>query len=298
MKSYRLTHKLEGAFLHASSPLLPDKLYLRIKYHHELGKWPNIDSPRSFNEKLQWLKLYFRKAELHQLVDKCAVKDYVKNKIGQQYIIPTIQTWENVDSIQWDTLPDQYVLKTTHGGGGAGVVICKDKRLFNKKLAIQKLKKSLKQDIYQNYREWPYKGIERRILAETYIEASPELNDYKFFCFNGKVKCFKIDFGRFVEHHANYYNREGQILPFGEAHFLPDFDKKLPIPNNLHEMIGIAEQLASDFPFVRVDLYNNNGEILFGELTFFPAAGMGAFYPEDWDQKLGDWLILPNKRII
>ena len=283
--------------LHKTAHLWSDKLYLKLKFRLVMGQKLDLKNPKTFNEKLQWLKLYNRRPEYTMMVDKYAVKQFVADKIGEEYIIPTLGVWDKVEDIDWDSLPNQFVLKTTHGGGGGGVVICKDKSIFDRDAARKKLQKSLDSDIYLSFREWPYKDVPKRIIAEQYMtdESGVELKDYKFFCFNGRVQCFKVDFDRFISHKANYYDREGSLLPFGEKVFPPDFDRVFDKPKNFDSMISLAERLSEDVPFVRVDFYNSNGNIYFGEITFFPAAGMGKFEPEDWDEKLGEWINLKDK---
>lgn len=274
--------------------LLPDKLYISIRFRARMGYWPDLRYPRTFNEKLNWLKIHNRRSEYTNLVDKISVKEYVSSKIGAEYVIPTIGIWDTTQQIEWDKLPERFVLKTSHGGGGNGVAICSDATQFDKAIAIQRLEKSLKTDIYRSFREWPYKNVERRVLAEPFIESydGKDLRDYKFFCFNGIVKCFKIDYDRFVNHHANYYSPDGNLLPFGEADLPPIYDHEEIMPNNLGKMIELAESLSAGQPFMRVDLYNVDGKIYFGEITFFPAAGMGRFTDEEWDKTLGSWIDL------
>ena len=277
--------------------MIPDKQYLSLRYRCIMGSWINWKNPQTFTEKLQWLKLYNRKPEYTKMVDKYAVKEYVAKKIGEEYIIPTLGVWDKPEDIDWDSLPNQFVLKTTHGGGGGGVVICKDKATFDKTTAIAKLKESMASDIYSGLREWPYKNVPKRIIAEKFMApekntASAELLDYKFFCFNGKVRFFKVDFGRFVEHHANYYSPEGELLEFGEQGLEPDPNYPIELPNNLKEMISLAEKLSANEPFLRVDLFNVNGRIFFGELTFYPASGMLPWTTEEADMKIGKYLKL------
>lgn len=279
---------------------LPDKVYLSLRYRCQMGHWINWKNPKTFTEKLQWLKVYDYKPEYTKMVDKLAAKDYVASRIGEEYIIPTLGVWDRVEDIDWDSLPDQFVLKTTHGGGGGGVVVCSDKTHFDKAKAIKKLQTSMHSNAGKTYRERPYLKVPRKIIAEKFMAErrakvntkNSDLPDYKFFCFNGKVKCFKIDFGRFVEHHANYYSPEGKLLPFGEKGFEPAPNHKEVMPDNLTDMIKVAEELSKGFKFLRVDLYNVEDKIYFGELTFYPAAGMGAFVPEEWDEKLGNWIKL------
>jgi hypothetical protein len=264
-------------------------------YWLSIGKKPNLKNPTTFNEKINWLKLHDHNPKYHILVDKFAVKDYVTNVIGKEYIIPTLGIWNTFDEIDFDSLPDQFVLKTTNGGGNSGIVICRNKREFDKADARVKLHKSMAYDIYKNMGEWAYKGIKPRIMAETFMEDNThpqnvDLIDYKFYCFNGNVKFFKIDFDRNTKHRANYYNRNADIQEFGELICLPDFDKKLDIPINLSDMIGIAEKLSADLLFSRIDLYNINGSIYFGEITFYPNSGNGKFVPKEWDLILGNYL--------
>ena len=273
---------------------LPDSLYLKLRFRFNIGYWPNFKNPKSFNEKLNWLKLYDRKTVYTTMVDKHAVKQYVAKLIGDEYIIPTICTWDKVEFIDWDKLPNKFVLKTNHGGGGnCGVVICKDKSRFDKAEAIKNLSTSLAGSIYSYYREWPYKNVPKKIIAEELLEHNEEdIKDYKFFCFSGVVRFFKVDFNRFVEHHANYYDRDGHIMKFGEEACPPVFDHFEALPTNLGDMIKIAETISYGHRFLRVDLYNVEGRIYFGETTFYPASGFGKFVPADYDFKIGDLLQL------
>lgn len=423
---------------------ISDRHFLQIAYFVNHLKLLHLDNPKTFTEKLQWLKLYNRRNEFTTMVDKYAVKQYVANIIGDQYIIPTLGVWDKFEDIDFDSLPNQFVLKTTHGGGGNGIVICKDKATFDKRKAKSILNKSLNEDIYLLLREWPYKNVPKRIIAEkfmapeksfapkglpdykffcfngeprfcqvirdrhiketidfydmdwnhqefiglnpvalnglnpaarpghldemadicrmlakdipfvrvdlyviddkeyfgelTFYPASgmgvftpeewngrlgdlltlpntffgggkyliingviseikieyEELKDYKFFCFNGNVKFFKVDFGRFVEHHANYYSPEGKLLEYGEQAFLPDSNYPIEFPSNLHDMITLAEKLSNKEPFLRVDFYNVNGKIYFGELTFYPSSGLDRWTKDKYDEEIGRFLILPK----
>lgn len=277
-------------------PYMSDKSFLEFIFPQFLGKKLNLDKPKTFNEKLQWLKLYNRKSLYTLLVDKHSVKGYIASIIGDNYVIPTIGIYNNFDEIDFDKLPNQFVLKTTHGGGGNGVVICRAKDNFDKKKAKKIISKNLKEDIYRFYKEWPYKDVPRKIIAEPYLtDLNGELKDYKFFCFNGIPKFLKVDFDRFIEHHANYYMLNWERLPFGESICPPDPTHQIEKPKNLATMIHIAQELSKNLPFVRVDLYNLDGKILFGELTFFPASGFGKFEPYNWDEKIGNLLDLPIK---
>lgn len=269
--------------------LLSDKQYLSIKYRMHFGYWMNWKSPKTFNEKLQWLKIFDRQSRYIPLVDKYEVKKDVSHIIGEDYIIPTYGVWDTFDDIDFSELPNQFVLKCTHDSGS--IIICKDIDNFDKQKAKTILSDALKREYYWDGREWIYKETQPRIIAEEFIQDSNgELNDFKFFCFNGIAKLFKIDFDRYTDHHANYYDRNLSLLPFGEADYPPVPSKKLEIPKNIGEMFSLAEKLAKDIPFVRVDFYNVDGKIYFGEMTFYPAGGMGKFTTAEADELLGSWI--------
>lgn len=271
---------------------MPDEMYLKIGYRINLGKRLNLKAPQTFNEKIQWLKINNRNDIYSLMVDKYEVKQYVASIIGDQYIIPTIGIWDNFDEIDFELLPEQFVLKCTHDSGG--VVICRDKKTFNYQSARKLISKCMKRNYYWSSREWPYKNVKPRIIAEPYLEdrETETLNDYKFFCFNGTVKCYKIDFNRFTNHQANYYDRNNNLLPFGEVDFPPAPSASISIPNSISEMIELSEKLAEGQPFIRIDFYYVNGRTLFGEITFYPATGFGRIEPEEWDSILGDWIDL------
>ena len=415
---------------------VPDPLFLKIVFYGKIGKKLNLSNPQTFNEKLQWLKLNDRNEIYTIMVDKYLVKEYVADKLGKQYIIPTLGVWERFDQIDFNLLPNQFVLKCTHDSGG--LVICKDKASFDIASARRLIEKSLKRNYYSLWREWPYKAVKPRIIAEKYMtdgnqtqeltdykihcfngvpkvilvcrdrfkdmsedfyytnwehipvkrplhrnsdtpinkpqeldemlclaeklskdipfsridfytiekkvyfgeitlypatgmekfepekydkifgdwlilpvrggyllindnkyiliseQEESDLKDYKLFCFNGKVKFFKIDFDRFTDHRANYYDIDGNLLPFGEADYPPNPEKHLDMPDELHEMIVCAEKLAENIPFVRIDFYDVNGQVYFGEITFYPASGFGKLIPMEWDNTIGGLIQLPQ----
>lgn len=277
-----------------SRRLWPDKLYLSLIYRAKMGHWINWKSPQTFTEKIQWLKLYNRKPIYTTMVDKAEVKKYVANIIGDQYIIPTIGCWNNVEDIDWDSLPEQFVLKTTHGGGGCGIVICKDKANFDRAAAKKKLQKSLDSDIYYTYREWPYKNVPRRIIAEKFIELSGknDLIDYKIYCFSGEPTFIQVIQDRNTEETIDFYDLEWNHQGFiGLNPNVHKAKKGIPKPKNLNEMVWAARKLSNGHDFVRVDLYEIEEGILFGELTFFPSSGIGVFSPDKWDTELGKLLV-------
>lgn len=270
-----------------------DRLYLKIRYFLELGQRLDLDNPKTFNEKLNWLKLYNRKPEYTMMVDKYAVKEYVANKIGKEYVIPTLGVWNTPEEIDFDALPNQFVLKTTHGGGGGGVVICKDKATFIKDLAIAKLNRAMKADIYILFREWPYKNVEKRIIAEKYEEDSNgELPDYKFYCFNGRMQFMFIASGRFSGNKTfDYYDKNFKKMQFEWG--APASSIILQEPIFIKEMVKIAEEISKEIPHARVDLFYASGHIYFGEITFFDGSGFTPFVPAEWDLKIGRMLGLP-----
>ena len=272
---------------------MPDRDYLERKFEALMGAPLHLDAPQTFNEKLQWLKLYDRRPEYTMMVDKYRVREYIAQKIGAEYLIPLLGVWDSPDEIDFAALPEQFVLKCNHNSG-LGMCICKDKSTLDLRKVRRELRKGLRQDYYLPGREWPYKDVPRKIIAEKFMIDNDvnELRDYKFFCFRGEVKCFKVDFDRFIDHRANYFDPNGNPMPFGEVVCPPKPDKQLVLPENLGKMISLAEKLSGDIPFLRVDFYNVQGRIYFGELTFSPASGMGKFIPEAWDAILGSWLRL------
>lgn len=269
---------------------MSDEQNVKFMYRLHLEKTLNLENPKTFNEKLQWLKLYDRKDIYSIMVDKYRVKEYVANIIGKEYIIPTLGVWDHYDDIDFNVLPEKFVLKCTHDSGG--LVICKNKSELGLKTKC-KIERSLRRNYYWIAREWPYKTVKPRIIAEQYMtDGESDLNDYKFFCFNGKVKCFKIDFDRFANHKANYYDIEMNLLPFGERVCPPDFERHFDKTENFEKMVQLAEKLAEGSRFLRVDFYNMNGNIYFGELTFYPNSGLGKFTDDKWDYILGSWISL------
>ena len=279
---------------------LPDAAYLKLLYRFKMGHRLDLKSPQTFTEKLQWLKLYNRKPEYTTMVDKYAVKQYVANIIGEEYIIPTLGVWDKPEDIDWDSLPNQFVLKTTHGGGGGGVVICREKGTFDKTTAIAKLKESMASDIYSGLREWPYKNVPKRIIAEKFMapEKSPspkDLPDYKFFCFNGEPKYCQVIRDRHTKETIDFYDMDWNHMPFvGLNPVARNGLTPVARPGNLGDMKDICRKLAEAKSFVRVDLYVIDDKSYFGELTLSPASGMGVFTPVEWNGKLGDLLTLPN----
>lgn len=275
---------------------MSDSFYLKIYYKTMTNRDLDINNPKTFNEKLQWLKLYDRNPLYTTLVDKYAVREYIKEKIGEEYLIPLLGgPWKCVDEITFDTLPNQFVLKTTHDSGG--VVICNDKKNFDYDAAKRKLQKSLKSNFYYSGREWPYKNVPPQIIAEQFLDNgnNRELIDYKFMCFNGRVRCTFVCEDRHEELKITFYDSQWQMMSV-ERVTHPRNNVKIEKPVNYEKMVQLAEHLAKDIAFLRVDFYEVQGKIYFGELTFYPASGFEGFNPPEWDRILGDWLVLPEKK--
>lgn len=274
---------------------LDDERYTKLAYRVRMGERLNLANPRKYNEKLQWLKLYDHNPLYTTIVDKYAVKDYISKIIGEQYIIKTLGVWDRFDDIDFDSLPNQFVLKTTHGGGNTGVVICRDKSTFKKDYAKVKLNKSLRQDAYMTSREWPYKNVPRRIIAEEYMEdeRTGELRDYKFFCFDGEPKALFVASERqkLEEPCFDFFDVEYNHLDLRCSH--PQAAITPEKPKSFANMLEIAKSLSKGFPHVRVDLYDINGKPYFGELTLYHWEGLMPFYPEKWNDIFGNWLKLP-----
>ena len=271
---------------------LPDKLYLNLMFYLEIGEKLNLKNPKTYNEKLQWLKLHDRNPLYSVLVDKYAVKKWVADKIGKQYLIPTIGVWNQFDEIDFEKLPNQFVLKCTHDSGG--LIIVKDKHNFDVASARKKIGTCLKQEYYYSSREWPYKNVVPRIIAEPYMEDEfGELKDYKFFCFNGEVKALFIASDRqnkTDETKFDFFDRDFNHLPFTKGH--PNAKKVPDKPLMFEKMIELAEKLSKGIPHVRVDFYEIGMDIYFGEMTFFSGGGFVPFEPEEWDYTFGSWINL------
>lgn len=272
---------------------LSDKQYIRKMFRLTMGTTPNLENPQTFNEKLQWLKLYNRKPEYTQMVDKYEAKQYVADQVGEEYIIPTLGVWSRFDDIDFDALPDQFVLKCTHDSGG--LAICREKGVFDKEKARRKIEHSLKKNYFWGNREWPYKNVKPRIIAEQYLEDMDELVEYKMFCFDGEVKMVLVCKG--TAHGAgrtnDYCDLSLQRFPFTSLN--PNSQGELKVPDEMPQLLAFAEKLSAGIPQVRVDTYLANGKIYFGELTFFHNSGFCAFDPPEWDNKLGEWITLPPK---
>lgn len=277
--------------------LFSDERYLKIQHRLIFRKPLDLDNPVTYNDKLQWLKLYNHRPEYTTMADKVKVKQYVAERIGSQYVVPLLGVWDRPEDIEWDKLPEKFVLKTNHDGGSYGVVVCKDKEGFDQVKAIKRLKASLRRDTFMLGREWPYKNIQRKVLAEQFIEGDEtgQLLDCKFFCFNGKAKLLYVV----------TYGKTGSCQDFFDEDFNP-LDLQGLYPNSMSKpskpahfelMKELAQHLSEGIPHVRVDFFEANDKVYFSEFTFFPSGGWAAFHPEEWDYTLGQFIKLPEKMV-
>ena len=274
-----------------------DCFYLKLIYYLEMGKKLNLKNPETFTEKLQWLKLYDRRLKYTKMVDKVTVKEYVTSVIGEEYVIPTLGVWDRVEDIEWEKLPDKFVIKTSNGGGSSGVFICNDKSNFDIKSVTKKLCRALKSNIYRQYREWPYKNIQPRVIAETLLEdknsEEEKLADYKFYCFNGVPVYCQVIRDRGSKETIDFYDMQWKHMSFvGLTSGVKNGVTPVVKPVCLGNMVKLCRKLSEGIPFSRIDLYVANNKEYFGEITFYPASGLGTFRPEKWNVKLGDLLKL------
>lgn len=272
---------------------IPDKIYLKIRYYLRTGKKLNLKHPQTFNEKLQWLKLYDRRDIYTTMVDKYDAKKYVADIIGEEYIIPTLGIYKSFEEIDFEKLPNQFVIKCTHDSGG--VIICRDKKQFDYDKAKKKINKIMKMNYYYFSREWPYKNVKPRIIIEEYMSDSKQkvLKDYKFYCFNGIPKYLYVSEG--LENHEtakiSFFDMDFNFAPFKRNDFA-GFEKKPTRPKNFDKMVELAKILSKDIKFIRVDFYEINNKIYFGELTFSPCSGYMPFEPEEYNYILGEMIDL------
>lgn len=273
---------------------IPDAVYLKMMYRLFIGKKLNLDNPCTYNEKLQWLKINDRKPEYVAMVDKYLVKEYVKEKLGEEYVVPLLGVWDEVENIDLSKLPNQFVLKCNHDSGST--ILCKNKDSFDIDLAKKKLQRHLKRNNYNYGREWPYKNVHPVVFAEELLvdHQRDDIIDYKVYCFGGEPKMIMVNSGRAEgKTTANYYDEDYNFIDLEWGHPVCNDLKKLD-RHSFDEIMEKARILSKDIPHVRVDFYEINGKIYFGELTFYDGSGFAKFSSEEWDKKMGDWLVLPS----
>ena len=276
---------------------MPAEAFLKREYRILMHRELDLENPVYYTEKLQWLKLYDHRPEYTVMVDKFAVKEYVARKIGQEYVIPLLGVWDRAEDIDFDTLPDRFVLKTTHDSGS--YIVCKDKSKLDIPAARKRMATFLKRKYYDCNREWPYKNVVPRIIAEAYMEDSKhgELRDYKFFTFGGQPKVLYIAQGRGRGEPtvADFFDMDFNHLPFTIDHDMAPIPPEKPETFEL--MKELAAKLSEGIPQLRVDFYEVDGKVYFGEMTFFHCSGMEQFHPEEWNRTFGEWVVLPPKRM-
>lgn len=283
-----------AALLYRFGKRIPDETYLRWIYYLETGNRLNVSSPQRYNEKLIWLKLYYRDPTWTIMVDKYGVKQLVSERVGSEYVVPVLGRWNRAEEIEWDKLPNRFVLKTNHDSGNNGVFIIKDKSKIGREKLVRKINASLRRDTSVSGREWPYRDVKRCVFAEQYLEdTTGELRDYKFFCFNGKVKYLYVATERQSGNlKFNFFDEDFNSIDLWQSH--PRSDMPIEKPAKYDEMKELAAKLSKGLPEVRVDLYEVNGRIYFGEYTFFSLDGTAVFHPDKWDFIWGEHIHLPK----
>ncbi len=282
--------KVRRAILNGLSAL-PDSIMLPLQYRIKLGRKLDLKNPKRFTEKLQWYKINYRNPVMHQCVDKYLVRDYVKRKGLGEILVPLIGKCDSIEQVDWNILPDQFVIKTTHGGGGLNVVVCNDKKKLDEKEVREKLhcdSTPVKENTMG--REWAYYGLQPGIVVEKLLinreNPAAGINDYKIFCYNGDAKYIIVDVDRYIGHKRNFYDKDWNNLHVTSD--CPASDQEIERPDNLAEMLSVAERLSEGFLFVRVDLYDVDGKIYFGELTFYPWSGYVQYTPDEADYRFGE----------
>lgn len=287
-----MNEKIKNTIL-SLTKCIPDELYLRIMYRCQTGKHLNLNNPVTFNEKLQWLKLNYRKNIFTEMVDKYQARSYIARIVGDEYLIPLLGVWNSVDEIDWSVLPDQFVLKCTHDC--EGISICTDKLSYDIEHEKNILQKAMARNFYYQGREWPYKNVKPRIIAEKYMtdEGEDQLTDYKVFNFDGEPYIIQVDFDRFKGHKRQFFDAKWNKLNVS-FHFESDASKEIPKPKCFDEMLRLSKTLSKGFPHLRTDFYVIGDRLYVGELTFFHGTGMGKWTPDSYDKVLGKQLRLPE----
>lgn len=295
-----LVRKFRNALWIFQNHTIPDKMLLSMRYKHFFHRKLNWENPQTYSEKIQWLKLYGRTPINRVMSDKYLVKDYIKNQIGEQYVIPLLGVWDRPEDIDFSMLPDKFVIKCNHNSG-KGMYICRDKSKLDEVAVRKELRKGLRQDYFIESRDYCYKDISRKIIAETYMEDSEtkELRDYKFFCFDGEPKTLFIASGRLQGEECvtfDFFDMDYNHLPFTNGH--PNAKVQPQKPKCFEEMKQLAAKLSKGMPHVRVDFYEVNGQVYFGEFTFSHWGGLKPFEPEEWDYTFGAWIKLPERKVL
>ena len=274
---------------------LPPQKYVHYLYEYTTGKKLNLNNPKEINEKIQWYKVFYHPKILNQLVDKYAVRAYVEDKIGSQFLNEIYGVYDNADEVDFDKLPNQFVIKGIHASSFNLIVT--DKEKLNKANAIKLFKKWLsKNQYYRTGQEWAYKDVKPRLMAEKFLKDGDRSSilDYKFYCFSGEAKFVEIHLDRVIKHKRAFFDLDFKKLPYRYVAIEEEIADKIEKPSNFDEMILLAENLSDKFPFVRVDFYSINGKTIFGEMTFYPSDGRKDFYPNEYNEIIGDLFVLPE----
>lgn len=291
---------IRGKLIEFVAPILSDRIFIKLMFYHRVGYWCNLKNPQTFCEKIQWLKLNNKRTDFTKLVDKVDSKRFVESIVGNEYIIPTLGVWDHFDDIDFSKLPDGFIIKCAHDSS-KGVVV-KDKSLINVVSLKKRMEHFQRRSYFMHNREYPYKDVPHRLIAEQFMVNGTDkvLKDYKFFCFNGKAEFCQLIADRTTDETIDFYDRNWNHQEFiglnPKVHQASDLEK---MPVNYQEMLEVADKLATaiNHPFVRIDLYNVNGKVYFGEITFFPAGGFGSFRPNIWNKKLGQMLNIDYKQV-
>ncbi|WP_282043982.1 ATP-grasp fold amidoligase family protein [Winogradskyella flava] len=274
---------------------LPPKIYAKIHYEYFSGKKLDLNNPQDFNAKIEWYKVFFRPKLLTTLVDKYAVRSYVEEKIGKQYLNELYAVYDNPEDIDFDSLPNKFILKANHTNGHN--IIVTNKEDLNREKVIIKFKKWLtKNQYYRRGQEWAYKDVDPKIIIEKFLKEDDKntLIDYKFYCFDGQPKFIDVHLDREEDHKQGCFDLEFNLLPFGKSKSYKSISSEIGKPTNLDEMVELSRKLSQNLPFVRVDFYSVNGKSVFGELTFYPSDARKQFYPEEYNKIIGDYFTLPK----
>jgi hypothetical protein len=293
IKNYNTPRKIFISFL-KKMKFLPPEMYIPIQYESITKQKPNLKNPETFNEKIQWYKIHYKDPVFRQLADKYNVREYIKQKVGEKYLNDLLGVYKTPCQINYDQLPEKFVLKCVHGSGFN--LIVKNKKDICFKQTGRLLIKWQKKNFYNKGKEWSYKNLEPLIIAEKYLEDSKNeiINDYKFFCFNGEIKFIQVDMERKVNDLRCYYDTNWEKLPF-YTEKNPFYTGEVEKPSNLEDMIHVAKELSKDIPFVRVDLYSIENKTIFGEMTFYPTNGTKAYLPLEYNKIIGNYFVLPDK---
>ncbi len=284
----------KGLFRRPIIFLFPPKFYLKMVYRIKMNKKLDLKNPKSFNEKINWLKLYGRQPRYTKMADKYEAREYIKKTIGEQYLVPLIGVYDNANDIPYEKLPDKFILKCNHDSKSS--VICWDKSTFDYQKGIDYVNKKLVRNYYYYFREWVYKDINRRIVVEHLLDDGDEkLMDYRIFCFNGQPVMISVDYNKISDFTRHLYTPEWEYIKAGIKYQYAQ-TRIIKRPKQMDKMLELASKLSAGIPFLRVDMYLVYGKIYAGELTFYPAAGYSQFTPESFDLEFGEKLKLPEMR--